>query len=229
MMRIAAITMVGALAVSTSAIAQGSDTSTTVRIAQYSTEKLTSELNLTADQVPKVQKVNVASTAAMQKLIARYGPDTSLAATKALARGMVTEIRANQTELKKILTPAQWTLHQQHKAERLAMTQTELMASDLNLTRQQILDVSRINLDGANKLVAALDKPLGAAKPTPQVLFEAAKPVMDARDTALHEVLTVDQWKKVQLKRRALHEVFVAEATASPNPSAAAAAPKPKP
>jgi hypothetical protein len=32
-----------------------------------------------------------------------------------------------------------------------------------------------------------------------------------------------------QLKRRALHELFVTEATASPNPSAAAAAPKPKP
>ena len=228
-MRIAAITMAGALAVSTSAIAQGPDTSITVKIAQYSTEKLTSELNLTPDQVPKVQKINVASTAAMQKLIARYGPDTSLAATKALARGMVTEIRANQTELKKILTPAQWTLHQQHKAERLAMTQTEVMASDLNLSRQQILDVSRINLEGANKLVAALDKPLGAAKPTPQALLEAAKPAMDARDASLQAVLTVDQWKKAQLKRRALRELFVAEATASPNPSAAAAAPKPKP
>jgi len=226
-MRIAAITMVGALAVSTSAIAQGTDTSSVVRIAQYSTDKLTSELNLTPDQVPKVQKVNVASVEVMQKLIAKYGPDTSLAATKALARGMVTEIRANQTELKKILTPTQWTLHQQHKAERLAMTQTEFMASDLQLSRQQILDVQRINLAAANKLVPALDKPLGAAKPMPQALMEAAKPVMDERDAALQQVLTADQLKMAQLKRRALHELFVTEATASPNPSAAAAAPKP--
>ena len=226
-MRIAAITMVGALAVSTSAIAQGTDTSNVVRIAQYSTDKLTSELNLTPDQVPKVQKVNVASVEVMQKLIAKYGPDTSLAATKALARGMVTEIRANQSELKKILTPTQWTLHQQHKAERLAMTQTEFMASDLQLSRQQILDVQRINLTAANKLVTAFDKPLSGSKPTPQALMEAAKPVMDERDTALHEVLTVDQWKLAQVKRRAMHELFVAEATASPNPSAAAAAPKP--
>ncbi len=228
-MRIAAITMVGALAVSTSAIAQGTDTSSVVRIAQYSTDKLTSELNLTPDQVPKVQKVNVASVEVMQKLIAKYGPDTSLAATKALARGMVTEIRANQSELKKILTPTQWTLHQQHKAERLAMTQTEFMASDLQLSRQQILDVQRINLAAANKLVTAFDKPLSGSKPTPQALMEAAKPVMDERDTALHEVLTVDQWKLAQVKRRAMHELFVAEATASPNPSAAAAAPTPKP
>jgi len=221
--------MVGALAVSTSAIAQGTDTSNVVRIAQYSTDKLTSELNLTPDQVPKVQKINVGIVKVMQDLIAKYGPDTSLAATKALARGMVTEIRANQSELKKILTPTQWTLHQQHKAERLAMTQTEFMASDLQLSRQQILDVQRINLAAANKLVTAFDKPLSGSKPTPQALMEAAKPVMDERDTALHEVLTVDQWKLAQVKRRAMHELFVAEATASPNPSAAAAAPTPKP
>src|SRR5688500_10089431 len=33
-------------------------TSTTDQIAQYTTSKLTTELNLTPDQVPKVQKVN---------------------------------------------------------------------------------------------------------------------------------------------------------------------------
>ena len=123
MMRIAAITMAAALAASTSAVAQ--DTATTTsnvqRVAQYSTDKLKSELNLTADQVPKVQKINVASTEAMQKLLAKYGSDTSAAASSALAKGMVAEIRSNQTALKKVLTPAQWTLHQQHKAERLAM------------------------------------------------------------------------------------------------------------
>jgi len=228
-MRIAAITMVGALALSTSAIAQDTATSNTQKVAQYSTDNLTSELNLTADQVPKVQKVNVASAEAMKKLLQKYGSDTSMASTQALAKGMVAEIRANQTALKKILTPAQWTLHQQHKAERLAQTQTEIMASELNLTRQQILDVSRINMEGANQLVAALDKPLAGNKPTHQAIREAAKPAMEARDAALHNVLTVDQWKKVQQKRLALQELFVQEASASPNPSAAAAAPRPKP
>ena len=101
------------------------------------------------------------------------------------------------------------------------------MAADLDLTRQQILDVSRINLETANKLVKALDKPLSAAKPTTQAIAEAARPAMDERDVALQQVLTADQLKMAQLKRRALHELFVTEATASPNPSAAAAAPKP--
>jgi len=230
MMRIAAITIAGALAVSTSVFAQGTDTSSNVvKVAQYSTDKLTSELNLTADQVPKVQKVNVATAEAMKKLLDKYGADTSLAAGKALVRGTVTELRANQTELKKILTPAQWTLHQQHKAERLAMSQTEIMASDLNLTRQQILDVSRINLESANKLVVALDKPMGTAKPTSEALLAAAKPVIDARDEQLHKVLTVDQFEKVMLKRLVLHDVLLAEATSRATPAPAAAAPRPNP
>ena len=230
MMRIAAITIAGALAVSTSVFAQGTDTSSNVvKVAQYSTDKLTSELNLTADQVPKVQKVNVATAEAMKKLLDKYGADTSLAAGKALVRGTVTELRAHQTELKKILTPAQWTLHQQHKAERLAMSQTEIMASDLNLTRQQILDVSRINLESANKLVAALDKPMGTTKPTNEALLAAAKPVIDARDEQLHKVLTVDQFEKVMLKRLVLHDVLLAEATSRATPAPAAAAPRPNP
>jgi hypothetical protein len=228
-MRIAAITIAGALAVSTSAFAQGTDTSNVVKVAQYSTDKLTSELNLTANQVPKVQKVNVATAEAMKKLLDKYGADTSLAAGKALVRGTVTELRANQTELKKILTPAQWTLHQQHKAERLAMSQTEIMASDLNLTRQQILDVSRINLESANKLVTALDKPMGTTKPTNEALLAAAKPVIDARDEQLHKILTVDQFEKVMLKRLVLHDVLLAEATSRATPAPAAAAPRPNP
>ncbi len=228
-MRIAAITIAGALAVSTSAFAQGTDTSNVVKVAQYTTERLTSELNLTPDQVPKVQKVNVVTAEAMKKLLDKYGADTSLAAGKALVRGTVAELRANQTELKKILTPAQWTLHQQHKAERLAISQTEIMAFDLNLTRQQILDVSRINLESANKLVAALDKPMGTSKPTNEALLAAAKPVIDARDEQLHKVLTVDQFEKVMLKRLVLHEVLLTEATSRATPAPAAAAPRPNP
>ena len=229
-MRIAATTMAVALAVSTSAIAQSKQASNVELVAQYSTEKLTSELNLTPEQVPKVQKVNVASAQQMKKLLDKYGADTSMAASQALAKGMVAAIRSNQTELKKILTPSQWTLHQQHKAERLAMSQTELMASELNLSRQQILDVTRINLESANKLIAALDKPLASGgKPTHQALMTAGRPVVAARDSALEKVLTVDQFKKVLAKRQALQALFVDQASASPTPSAAAAAPRPKP
>ena len=228
-MRIAALTIAAALAVSTSAIAQDTGTSTAQVVAQYKTDQLKSELNLTPDQVPKVEKIHLASAQALGKLFRKYEGDTSAAASAAVAKGLVAELRSNQTQLKKVLTPAQWTLHQQHKVQRLAQSQTESMASELNLTRQQILDVSRINMDGANKLVVALDKPLGTTKPTHEALLEAAKPAMDERDAALQKVLTVDQWKKVETNRRALHDLFVTQATASPTPSPAAAAPRPKP
>lgn len=232
-MRIGAITLVAALAATSSAIAQAptktASTSNVQQVAQYATDKLKSELDLTSDQIPKVQQINVATAEAMKKLTDKYGKDTSLAADQALAKGLVAEIRTNQTQLKKVLTPAQWTLHQQHKAERLAQSQTEMMTYELGLSRTQMLDVQRINQDGANKLVAALDKPLAGGKPTHQALLDAARPAIASRDSALEKVLTVDQFKKVQANRRAFQELFVSQASASPTPSAAAAAPKPKP
>jgi len=221
-MRIAAITMAGALAVSTTAFAQSTATSTASSGAEYTTEQLKTELNLTAAQVPKVQKINEASAQSLQKLLDKYDADTSAAAEAALARGIVASIRSNQTELKKVLTPTQWAIHQKNKAQRVAQSQTEFMASDLNLTRQQILDVARINAASADQLVAALDKPMGTGKPTHQALYTAAKPVLDARDAELHRVLTVDQWKQMEVRRRALVDVFVQEASAKPTTSTAA-------
>jgi hypothetical protein len=222
-MRIAAIMMAGALATST-ALAQGTakstETATAASAAQYTTDQLTAELNLTAEQIPKVQKINTASADALQKLLDKYDADTSAAAEKALARGLVASIRSNQTELKKVLTPAQWAMHQRNKAKRVALSQTEFMAYDLGLSRQQILDVARINNEAAQQLVIALDRPMGTAKPTHQALYTAAKPVLDARDRSLHQVLTVDQWKQMEGRRQALVDVFVQEA--SPKTTASA-------
>ena len=228
-MRMAAMTLVAALAAaSTSAIAQATAASNAEKVAQYSTEQLKSELNLTADQVPKVQKINVATAKSLQQLIDKYDEDTSAQAASALTKGLVGAVRTNQTELKKVLTPAQWTLHQGNKAQRLALAQTEVMASNLDLTRDQILDVQRINMDGANKLVAALDKPMATGKPTHTALLEAAKPAIDARDAELQKVLTVEQWKKMATTRSAFRSLLVDQAS-GPTPAAAAAAPKPKP
>jgi hypothetical protein len=225
------VAVLGAAAVLTcvtaAAVAQGSGSSNVDLVAQYATDKLKSELTLTEAQLPKVHKVNLAAAKELQALLLKYDADTSAASDAELARGLITGRRAQQTELKKILTPSQWTLHQQHKAEHLALSQTEIMAQDLNLTRSQILDVSRINQDGANKLVKALDKPLSAAKPVPAAIREAAMPVIEARDVQLEKVLTVDQFKKMQANRRALMELFLNEASTTATTSAAAAS-KPK-
>src|SRR5262252_6275320 len=230
-MRMAAMILVAAAlaVVSTSATAQATAAAANAeKLAQYSTDQLKSELNLTDDQVPKVQKINVATAKSLQQLIDKYDADTTAQAASALTKGLVAAVRTNQTELKKVLTPAQWTQHQGNKAQRLAMSQTEVMASNLDLTRDQILDVQRINMDGANKLVAALDKPMASGKPTHTALLEAAKPVIDARDAELQKVLTVEQWKKMATTRSAFRSLLVDQAS-GPTPAAAAAAPKPKP
>ena len=229
-MRMAAMTLVAAAlaAVSTTATAQATAASNAEKLAQYTTDQLKSELNLTADQVPKVQKINVATAKSLQQLIDKYDADTSAKAASALTKGLVAAVRTNQTELKKVFTPAQWTQHQGNKAQRLALSQTEVMASNLDLSREQILDVQRINMDGASKLVAALDKPMASGKPTHTALLEAAKPAIDARDAELQKVLTVEQWKHMQTTRKAFRSLLVDQASA-PTPAAAAAAPKPKP
>jgi len=215
--------------VTTAAVSQSPGASNVERVAQYATEKLKTDLNLTADQVTKAHKINLDGATELQALLKKFDADTSAASDAELARGILTARRKQQSELKKIFTPAQWTLHQQHKAEQLALSQTEIMAEDLNLTSDQILAVARINQDGATKLVRAIEKPMSETKPVPGALLAAAKPVIAARDSSLEKVLTVAQFKKMQANRRALMELFVNEAGSTPNPSSAAAAPKPKP
>ena len=215
--------------VTTAAVSQSPGTSNVDKVAQYATDRMKADLNLTADQVAKVHKINLVGSQELQTLLRKYDADTSAASDAELARGIVAARRKQQSELKKVFTPAQWTLHQQHKAEQLALSQTEIMAEDLNLTSNQILAVARINQDAATKLVRAIEKPMSETKPVPGALLAAAKPVIAARDSTLEKVLTVAQFKKMQTNRRALMELFVNEAGSTPNPSAAAAAPKPKP
>lgn len=216
------------LAWATSAIAQtmqAAGKSTADQVAQYATDKLTTELKLTADQVPKVQKINAATAKQLETLIDKYSNDTTAAADAAVVRGYANAMRTNRAEMKKVLTPAQWTMHQQNRAERLAASQTEYMAYDLDLSKEQLPEVAKVNLVSANQLVTALDNVPGA-KPTPKARVDAAKPVLDARETSLEKVLTVDQFKKIQANRKALQDLVLQEATTA---SASAAAPKPKP
>jgi hypothetical protein len=123
-----------------------------------------------------------------------------------------------------VLTPVQWAKHQAHRAERLALHHTEVMAGDLELSRRQILEVERINLAAAHKLIAALDQPPGAPARTRQQRLEAARPALQERDTALEDVLTAAQWSKMQANRRALRDLLVEQAAST----TLAAAPAPK-
>ena len=190
-------------------------------VANYLTDRLKTELNLTPEQIPKVQAIGLRGATDLEKLVDKYDGDTSAAGDRALVRGLVTTMQNGQTELKKVLTPEQWTQHQANRAQRFATNQTEVMAYTLNLSRQQILDVQRINMESSTKLVQALEQPAGAPKRTQAQTMEALTPYFQERDAQLEKVLTVPQWKEMQENRRALRDLFVEQvekdvATAKP-------------
>jgi hypothetical protein len=197
---------------SAAAFAQATPSSTAVMYAKSLTERLKSELSLTPQQETKVQEINVASASEVEQLLQKYSGDTTAAGDAALVKGVLRARQSNQEALKKVLTPVQWNEHQRNKAQRLASTQTELMAYDLGLTTEQLLEVQRINLDGANQLYKAIDKLPATPKPTRQQLREAAKPVFEARDAELQRILTAAQWTKLQENRRALRDILVEQA-----------------
>jgi hypothetical protein len=178
-------------------------------VATYLTDRLKNELNLTPEQIPKVQEIATKSAGELERVLRKYDTDTSASSDKALVKGMVSTLHSSQQELKKVLTPAQWTQHQANRAQRIALNQTEIMAYTLDLTRQQILDVERINMESANKLVRALDQPASAPKRTNAQVLELAKPTLTERDSALAKVLTKSQWTEMQENRRALRDLLL--------------------
>jgi hypothetical protein len=181
-------------------------------VATYLTDRLKTELNLTPEQIPKVKAIGVKGATELEKLINKYAPDTSAAGDAALVKGMLSTMNTSQRELKTVLTPEQWTQHQANRAQRIALNQTEIMAYTLDLSRQQILDVERINLASAGKMVRALDQPVGAAKRTQTETLNVLQPYIAERDSSLVKVLTQAQWKEMQENRRALREVLAEQA-----------------
>ena len=180
-------------------------------VATYLTDRLKTELNLTPEQIPKVQAIATKSATDLEKVLKKYDADTSASSDRALVKGMVTTLQSSQQELRKVLTPAQWTQHQANRAQRIALNQTEIMAYTLDLTRQQILDVERINMESANKLVRALDQPTETKRTNEQILT-LAKPTLTERDSALAKVLTKSQWQEMQENRRALRDLLIEDA-----------------
>lgn len=181
-------------------------------VATYITDRLKTELNLTPEQIPRVQAIATSGASELEKLVVKHADDTTAAGDAALVRGMVSAMQTSQMELKKVLTPTQWTQHQANRAQRMALNQTEVMAHSLDLSRQQILDVGRINMTSASKMIRALDQPAGAPRRTHEQSLEVLKPLFAQRDTALQKVLTQTQWKELQENRRALRDLFVEQA-----------------
>ena len=202
----------------TSSVTQAASANAEV-VATYLTDRLKTELNLTPEQIPKVKAIGVKGATQLEAVINKYAADTSKAGDAALVKGMVSTMQSSQRELKTVLTPEQWATHQGNRAQRIALNQTEVMAYTLELSRQQILDVERINIASANKMVRALDQPVGAPKRTQAQTLDVLQPMIAERDSSLVKVLTQAQWKEMHDNRRALRELLLEDVTVATKPA----------
>jgi hypothetical protein len=73
--------------------------------AKYVTDRLTTELKLTPEQIPKVQAINEKSTAELEKMIEKFAADTTAASDAALVQALVQTSHSNTAQLKTVLTP----------------------------------------------------------------------------------------------------------------------------
>lgn len=75
--------------------------------------------------------------------------------------------------------------------EYIAQKQTEMMTEHLDLTREQIPDVKKINLKTAKKMIAFRDAHRGD-RPAMQKKMQQLQ-----KEPALKEILTAEQWEKL--------------------------------
>jgi hypothetical protein len=85
--------------------------------------------------------------------------------------------------------------------EQRAQKQTELMKEKLALTAEQVPKVEAINLDAAQKGQAIF-----SGKESRAEKLKQAHEIQQAKETALKEVLTADQFSKYQAARDELKE-----------------------
>lgn len=176
-------------------LAQGTDQGLVNRAATRLTEQMKSELSLTADQVPKVQQANLSTARQFAQLIAKHNQkpgDKTGFATEAVAIA-----NSRESQLKQVLTQAQFEEYDSKKPERAAAIQTHIMTLQLSLTDQQIPQVEQINLAAATKMFAMLAGG-NVREESRREKFKTVKSlesVGEMHDSELKKVLTEAQWQ----------------------------------
>jgi hypothetical protein len=66
-------------------------------VATYLTDRLKTELNLTPEQIPKVQAIATSGAAELEQLVVTHADDTSAAGDAARVKGMVSTLQSSQT------------------------------------------------------------------------------------------------------------------------------------
>ncbi len=180
----------------------------TAKIAQSLTDGLVKELHLSAEQETSVSVINNSSADALMQLLQKKKNESDFD-KKDFIKQTVNIIKNRDEELKKVFTPDQIKLYQEHKIQRLAELQTKLMTMQLDLDDEQIPIVQQINFEAAQEMMEDAEK-LQTAKRRMQKMRAGRELKSDSkdRDKALKKVLTEDQYKRYEENKEQMKEMM---------------------
>jgi len=195
--------------------AQNEGQSLAEKYAAQATERMKSELNLTASQVPKVHQANLTAARSVADWVKKYLGDPS-ANKKEMVTSALSVSKQYESQLQGILGPSQWSTYLKKKAERNAKMLTQMMTMRYDLTEEQASEVEKINLDAALKIQNAMNQSQDSKNPVQKAVNpiqkmwrdKTFKPILEEREQALQKVLTADQWKSHEQYKMEMREIL---------------------
>jgi len=177
------------------------------KVAHRQTEAMKKDLDLTAEQIPRVRQINEGEASDLQKLVSKYksaGSDKKALVQEALAIG-----KARETQLQQVLTPEQWRTYQGSRPERTAERMTRLMTLQLSLSDDQIPRVEQINLVATRRIQAELGTDFKEkSKYRKSQIAGALRSIGEDRDHSLVKVLTGEQWGTYSQNQQEMREIM---------------------
>lgn len=204
----AAAAIVLVIATTTSARAEQADPTLPGRIASRQTEMMKNDLDLTAEQIPKVEQINQTEMSGFQQVMSKYKGNPP-ADRKSLIQEAVAVSKTRDADLQNVLTPQQWQAYQAKRPERTAENMTRFMTVQLDLTSDQIPAVDQVNLTATRAMRAAMGNNF-EAKPRREKIQIARmlKEIGDERDRSLQQVLRKDQWETYLKNKEEMKEAM---------------------
>jgi|GEM_PF-1667391 len=172
------------------------------KLAKVMTDSL-AYLSLTPQQTTDAMGLNTTAAKALVQTAQKAKTDTTFKG-KALAQQVMGIMKQRNAGLKKMLTPDQMKLLQQHQLAQVADLQTKMMTAQLDLTDEQVPQVYQINLEATGEMMGNATKAkeakgkLGKAK-----AGKAMKGDSKDKDEALKKVLSPDQYSKYLANKEA--------------------------
>jgi hypothetical protein len=165
------------------------------------TQRLTDSLaylQLNEQQKTQAMGFNTTAATSLVQLAQKAKTDTTFKG-KALAQQVIGVMKQRNAALKKILTPDQQKLFQQHQVQQLAELQTAMMKTQLGLTDTQEPQVYGINLKYSKEMMGDVEKLKSADRKLQKAKgAKALKSTSADKDKEMKKILTADQYTKYE-------------------------------